>query len=477
MSPFSDKLKKAIDESGISINRLAQQSGLSASMLYKIQSGSRLPDSPETLDRILDAMLCGLPQRTDLVQTYKIERIGVGYFACFQALKQMLEDMSMPAELHKVMPPAEHRRIPDVVEGLENVNVVVRTILEQEVRLEHGELRLLVPPYYGYCFETLSQALINCAPGFRGANHLFCLRASATEDTLLANMETIRRILPKMLIMEHYNPWYCYLPEPDDGTVAFPYFISASSGVLLLAGDLQSAVYLLDPEMLRLFNRRFAEIQQSFRPVLQSGATGVLDYIRLHHRIVASSSENMVPITMSAEPCIMSCVSMEAAARYLPEAVLADESVQSTVAEYFENSLRGGYVCFFTVQGLRHLIEHGELTEIQGPEIPRIRQEDVLDALEEFSRRAKTGKIVPYIFRQEIFQASSKFCMGLYDAKLLSICELPKRKTVFLDITEATVSHVLREYAENALLLGDVFSAEESIRILDDVIREYRAPF
>ena len=67
--------------------------------------------------------------------------------------------------------------------------------------------------------------------------------------------------------------------------------------------------------------------------------------------------------------------------------------------------------------------------------------------------------------------------MGLYDAKLLSICELPKRKTVFLDITEATVSHVLREYAENALLLGDVFSAEESIRILDDVIREYRAPF
>ena len=138
------------------------------------------------------------------------------------------------------------------------------------------------------------------------------------------------------------------------------------------------------------------------------------------------------------------------------------------------NSGKNGCVCFFTVPGLEYLIEHGRLVEIQGPDIPVIEREDVLDAMEEFVRRAKAGNIIPYLFRHEFFLASSRLCLGLYGTKLVTVCEMPKRNAVFFDITEATLGYVLRDYVDNALLLGDVIPPEDSIRIIEMVLHRYR---
>ena len=473
MSAFSEKIKTAINECGVPIARLAERSGMSASMLYKIQNGTRLPDSLEALEQLLDAMLCGLPQRKELLQFYMVERIGVGRYAAFNALKDMLADLADPTPVTAETSAGKHVLIPPAVTGLENVNAVVRTVMEQETAKEGGELALLVPPHYGYCLETLSQALKDCSPGFRGAHQMFCLRASATDDALLYNMDVIRRILPKMLMIEHYDPWYCYLPDPHNGIVPFPFFICTMDCVLLLSGDLESAVYLRDEKIHDLYLQKCDQMRQNFRPVMQSGSTSLAGYLEMHHWITAESKRPLVPVTMSAAPCIMPCIRREAIGKYLPDGLITNRDA-ANLEEYFRNSQKNGYVCFFTVRGMEYLIEHGHLTEVQGPEIPEIDREDVLDALEAFIIQAKAGRIVPRIFRQEIFPASARLCMALYESKLVTVCEMPKRSAVFLDITEATVSHVLREYAENALTLGDVYSPAESIRIMEDVIRRYR---
>ena len=123
MSVFSERLKNAIDVCGVSISILAERSGMSASMLYKIQSGSRLPDSLETLELLLDAMLCDLPRKTDLIQTYKIERIGNLRYASFMALKNMLAEMADPAPVSQEPRVRGPVQIPDVIVGKETIDL------------------------------------------------------------------------------------------------------------------------------------------------------------------------------------------------------------------------------------------------------------------------------------------------------------------------------------------------------------------
>ena len=474
MSVFSERLKNAIDVCGVSISILAERSGMSASMLYKIQSGSRLPDSLETLELLLDAMLCDLPRKTDLIQTYKIERIGNLRYASFMALKNMLAEMADPAPVSQEPRARGPVQIPDVIVGKENVKAAIRFILEQETGRDGGEISLMISPRFTYTFETLLQALSACAPGFQGAHHLFCLKSTATDKARHDNMEHIRVILPKMLRMNHYDPWYCYLPDPDNGTVAFPYFIYTSDIVLLISGDGESAVCLKDPEAHSLFAARFREMRASFQPVMHGDRAGLRDYLLLHHRITERSGGPLVPVTLASEPCILPCLSPAAVAKYTPEGMLDDPEVAEALREYYVNSGNNGCVCFFTVPGLEYLIEHGRLVEIQGPDIPVIEREDVLDAMEEFVRRAKAGNIIPYLFRHEFFLASSRLCLGLYGTKLVTVCEMPKRNAVFFDITEATLGYVLRDYVDNALLLGDVIPPEDSIRIIEMVLHRYR---
>lgn len=475
MSAFSEQMKTMINQCGVPVGQLAEQTGISASMLYKIQSGTRLPDNIDTLNRLLRCMACAEPQRRELIRAYQVERIGVRRYECFQTMKSMLADL---ASIPPLMPErAIHHvvEIPSAVTGGGNVNAVVQTLLEREAMRPGGQVNMMVPLRYGYCFECLSQVLRSCSPEFRGINHLFCLRASATDDARLYNMRVIRTVLPRMLTMEHYEPRYCYLDDPDNGTVPFPFFILTSQGVLLLDGDFESAAFLAEPAIRSLYQRNFDILRQRFVPIMHTSSGGVSDYFRIYWEIISPLREKpLAPIVISAAPSILACISRETAAKYLPAQLLtgADAAVISDV--FYSMSGQYGYVTFFTLEGAEQLIETGVIAEMQGPGIPRLSREDVLQALEELVRRARQGTVVPYLFRQDVFHSTFRFCMGLYESKLFSVCEIPQRQSVFADITEATLAHVVRDYADNALLLGDVCSPEESIEALELLLRRYR---
>lgn len=477
MSGFSEQLKELISHCGASVGQLAERSGLSPSMLYKIQSGTRVPDSVETLERLLDAAACALPQRKNLIRSYLVERIGTERYLCFQSMKDMLADMAAIAPMKKTAQGRLASEIPSTVTGSGNVNAAVQTLLAGETMRPGGSIQMMVPLRYGYCFECMAQVLADCPEDFGGICHLFSLRANATGDALLYNMRAIRMVLPRMLTLRHYEPRYCYLSNPDDGTVPFPYFILSSKGVLLLSDDFQSAVFLRDPEVLRLYRKSFRQLSRSYAPILRQGSKSIEDYLLLYRSVMERvPGQGVTPIVLSAAPCIVPCVSRDTALRLFPD-LFGQGEFAAMMENFFSLSERFGHVTFFTLGGLRQLIETGELLEIQGADIPRLSRDEVLDALEEMLRRARAGNITPYVLREELFPSTSKFCMGLYGGTLVSVCEIPGQDRAFSDITEATLAQVLRDYTEYALLLEDVFSREESILMTGEVIAQYRTSF
>ena len=475
MSFFSDKFREAVAASAVPVAQLAAQSGVSPAMLYKIQSGTRLPDSLETLDTLLDILHCSLPQKQSLRQEYLICRIGLHRYNSFQQLKEMLSDFAVPTMTAPEIQYRDTSRINTVITGETNVNMVIQRLLDQEIRLPGGGVQMFLDLKFRHCFSYMSQSLTHCPEDFTTVTHLFCLRATAADDAILHNMSIFRDVLPQMAMLSHYDPRYCYLPDPNDGTVPFPYFIITSAGVLQLSGSLQSAVFLTDPAVVEQYRLMFFRMAENFSPCMQGGEAALETYFHGYHQIIGRHTPGQIrPVIIAAIPCMLPCVDPKTALSYLPPEMLEEPELQAIAQEYFSGAAVGGYETFYTLEGLKHVIETGEIMELQGDFVPRARQEHILDALEEFLRRAKAGILTPRLFRTDLIPVTTQFSMTLRGRELMLYCSASQQRTVYASLAEDTLATVVSDYVASAEMLGDIYSPEDSIALTEQLLRKYR---
>ena len=472
MSIFAEQLKQAIEESGISIAALSAMSGLSASLLYKYQSGTRLPDSLETLERLLDLIACPLARKRDLLQLYRSERIGDIRFVCFQEMKDMLADMANCITVPPDGAAPVGGEIPSVVTGGSNVNMAVRLVMERESAREDGFIDMLIPVKYSFCMELLSQVSQSCHPKFRGVRHLFSLQATVTDVALLDNMRTIRQMLPKLMTLERYDPRYCYTPDTDNGAIPFPYMMVTSSGVLLLSGDRQSAVYLRDPEIVRLYQQMFRQMLPRYTPVMQQSEASLQSYAALFRSIMDDVGQSVHPVLLGATPCVLPCISFETIQRIAPAEELK-WNYHEAYDLFLDITSKCSYTTFFTKEGFCSFLETGVFHDVPGARLSPLTREDRIMTVKRMLQQARDGHIKPYLFRMDIFRGTSCITLALYGTKLLTICEMPRRDNLFLDVREATLSHILRGYIDNVQLLGDVYPVSETIEILEAELQKY----
>lgn len=474
MSFFSEKLREAVANSGMSIASISELSGISSAMLYKIQSGNRLPESLEKLNTLLDVLHCSLPAKRQIIKEYMVCRIGYHQYHSFGELKAMLSQFTAVLEVASPISYDENIPIPPVTVGENNVNMLIQRLIDVETQKENGSIGMFVDLQYEHCFRCLSQSLSHAREDFGFVTHLFCLKATASDEAILHNMKIFRSVLPQMVSMGHYEPMYCYLPDSNDGTVPFPYFIITTGGVLLISGELDSCVYLTDPSVRQLFVQRFILMKENFSPCMQSGNPSMETYFYGFHEIIGRHNLKQKAVILASLPCVLPCISAEQAMSYLPAEMLQDQRLQSIAAEYFVGAATNGYETFFTLEGLEHLINTGEIMELQGEFVPRAKQEDILEGLEEFVRRCRSGIITPHVFKTNMIPADTRFSMTLNGKNLMLYCEASCRNTVFVNFAESTMATVVTEYVANAELLGDVFTPEESLSLVEKTLRKYR---
>lgn len=473
MSLFSNNLKQAIEKCGVPIREIAQRCGLSAAMLYKIQSGTRIPDSLDTLNRLLDAALCALPVRRELVREYQIERIGELRHQCFHEFKRMLADMNRIQPLTAKRLIRHDMEVPTVISGLSNVNAVVQSLLEAEAMQPGGSVQMMVPLSYPYCFECLNQVLAGCHPEFGQVTHLFCFLDTATDMAMLHNMRAIRTVLPRMLTMDHYSPKYSYLSDPDNGAVPFPHHIITSSGVLLISSGFQNAVFLSDPAIREKYLGEFHRISRQFVPIMNGGNASMETYFHAFYSIISRHAKSIPPTIIAPKPCVLPCLGREAVAAYAPPGLLDRADLAQIIELYFSRSGADGYATFFTLEGLTDLLETGVIMELTGDNVPPLSRADSILAVKRALDWAKSGKLVMHVFREDVFQGTSSFSLSLYDTQLLTFCDIPSRQAVFADITEMTLARTVKSYVSQAEILGDVYSTEDSIALVEQTLRRY----
>ena len=473
MQEFSERLKEAIAKSGVPVMRIARQSGLSQSMLYKMQSGSRLPDSLETLERMLSVMACALPERQELLRAYRIERVGQVRYRCFQEMRAMLSDMAHVTPLPKTGDVSHEMEIPRVITGASNIDLVMQYLLEKETLRPHGRIRLMLPLNYGYCVGYLSHALVNCHPEFDMVDHLFYLQSTQTDEAMFYNVSTMREVLPRIITLPKYRARYSYLTDPGVGTVLFPYLVITTDGVMQIGMNHQKAVFLRDPEIRDRFIEAFEESAKQFQPMVEVGAPSMEMYFHTWANVTQPIINETIRATcIATAPCILSSIPREISLKYLPKEMMRPEMLAIS-QRFYEKATEGGCVSFFTEEGLRHLIETGEIVEMPGDFVPRGQRQDILLALDIFIQRCKEGRNVPYLFRENLFQGVGRFAMSQRGGSLLTLFEAAPGLAC-ANITESSLSRLVSEYAEDAEMVGDVYSPAESIEIMERVVSEYR---
>ena len=475
MSFFSDKFREAVSASTISVAEIAEECGISPALLYKIQSGARLPDSAETLNRLLDAIHCSLPQRRLLTREYLVCRIGNHRYECLQEFKSMLSAFVTPPLLATEVRYDPEKLPPASIMGEGNVHAAIQQLLEMETALPGGQIRLFLNLSFSSVFASLCQALSHCHPDFGAAVHLFCLKSSTAPDAVLENLKVFRAVLPQMARLRHYVPRYCYLPDPNDGTVPFPYFIVTSQGVLLLSSDGVSAAFIRDEEVRKLFLLEFRRMDENFNHCMEPRQSGMEAYFHGFHKIVGRHDPaSHRPVIIGALPCILPCVDPEAAISKLPPEILQNQELMAIAGKYFQGAAIGGYETFFTAEGMEQLLNTGQIMELQGDFVPRVSREMLFDAFDEFLRRVKAGLIVPHMFKTALIPVSTRFSATLRGKELMLYCEASRREAVFTTLAENTLAVVTADYVATAELLGDVHSPEESVAIMEGILRKYR---
>lgn len=476
MQNFAASLKKAIEHSGVPIAEIATYSGISTAMLYKVQNGTRTLESVAALERILDVIHCSLPLQQELLREYKIARIGTTRYECYQELKTLLAEMSEMARFRpsgEIVVPEKDELIPTAAIGTSNINLMVQQLLYRETARAGGCIRTNLPLRYRFGFESLSQALYHCNKDFVRAVHLFDLKEACSDSANLHNMRAIRSFMPRIVSMKRYEPKYAYLPAAANGMVLFPYFIITSEGVLQLSEDFQSAIFATDPECLNQAVHRFEGISRNCKPCLTSRNVELAPFLLTYRQVEMAMPEGMQVDCIGSRPPILYCIPMERIMKYMPEKLQQDPRIMTVVKEYYDKATGGGVRTLFTLEGLNYLIESGELIDIPGGVLPRIEREDVLTGLEVFLERSRRGIITPHIFRSGLIPADSDCSIALYFNKLYLCCSDAVRETVFTHISETTLATVTGSYLSNAELLGDVFSVEDSISLMERTLRKY----
>ena len=473
MTEFSEQLKMAITKSGVPVARIARQSGLSQSMLYKIQSGARLPDSLETLERMTSAMACSLPQRQELLRSYRIARVGPVRYRCFQEMRQMFSAMARSAPLPKTGDVAHEMEVPSVITGAGNIDLVMQYLLEKETLRPNGRIRLMLPLNFGYCVGYLSQALANCHPEFGMVEHLFYLQSTQTDEAMYYNVTAMGEVLPRIVTMPRYCARYSYLTDPGVGTVPFPYLVITSDGVMQIGMKGQKAVFLGDPAVRDRFIDSFEETAKQFQPMVEVGAPSMEMYFRIWANVTGPILEETIrAVCIATAPCILSSLPRELSLKYLPKEMMRPEMLEIS-RQFYEKATEGGCVSFFTEEGLRHLLETGQIVEMPGNFVPRGERQDILLALKIFIQRCKEGINVPCLFRENLFQGVGQFAMSQRGGSLLTLFEHTPGMAC-ANITESSLSRLVSEYAEAAEMVGDVYSPAESIEIMERIVSSFQ---
>ena len=359
---FSEQIAAAVHESGMTVSKLSQMSGLGRTAIQHIISGDFLPTN-QFLDELCSVLHLPPDRMSRIKESYFREKLGDRHYYFCKRMIAMMEGFSQNMNHTASMGSIEISRVPlegsMFVNGMVDIITLCMNLVIEEMMKDDPHIMLTVPASQEQFFVMLQQTLNSVNSRIR-IDHFVKL---ASEEGLEENFDKIS--MGMRLFMQpktEYQPYYLYSQngEKEDFFSPYPYCIRSQSYVLFMNDSLTSAVLTNNPSVHRQMDEYYCTMLRISKPLFTAmQPDDVLD-------ICAGTTGSFIS-SIGYMPIFSQHFTRELmAAKLRPEYRRSDNSIKDPDRNSMVTHKKRRSYSIFTVAGLREFAETGMMTGVPG---------------------------------------------------------------------------------------------------------------
>lgn len=477
MKSLGTILRKAIEESGYSIYKVANKSGANRTTLQKILSDER-PISADMLHNILAVLRLSPAEESEVFTAYEISQSGENLYILRQMTRQFLTNLSnadcffcqqKPVPTEDAPIPASSANICEqkLLATPYQIEALLGSLIEQESRkTEPGiciSLPGTLPLLYDFLFRSLSSKPLT--EQFKIRHIIQFLGSPNIEKDALANLNILSKLLPFSLFTSlDYQLQYFYDSQsaPASLNLAFPYYILFSDTLLLLSSDGNMALPCTDTATVLHFKYLFEELSRTAMPLIEqeNSAGKFLDHL------LEIDTKNLAFHTIEHQPCLVTFLTEEEISRYarkdLPqrEALIQMLLLRCRQLTGFDNRC-----CIFSKSGLLDFASTGMMTDLPASYVMPLTVQDRILILERMYAYMETERQAFYLANPVTFPLPSRLTCIIRSNIGVEFCYYNQDLMGFrrIHIREHTILDTFEDFFEYALQKPIVCSREETM--------------
>lgn len=244
---FASVLKEHITESKLSIASLSRLSDVNRTMIQKYISGTQLPANHKILNKILSHLALTQPQKEELLQLYKIEKIGLDTYKQLLNLNSFISQLSIHNQSQSKCHIQVHFNQPMTqATNKEELKVLLYSFLSS---LDNQTLDIILnvnDTLYPIILPFIKERKLD-------AHIILCLSNQSTHYAM--NLFQLEKILP-LLESNHVSIHYTYIDCPTRYSL-YPFSINSKDKLLLINNDITQGLLINQSNNQKEFNDHF----------------------------------------------------------------------------------------------------------------------------------------------------------------------------------------------------------------------------
>lgn len=282
MTRFSKKIEELIDESGETVQSLAEMGKINRTTLQRIKSGERLP-TKKVFESLCRSLRLSTTEIEELQALLEITQVGERRYFNRQKIVELMDIIfeltSYQIPFSKEIKPQDTCQVGtgessgiQIVTGIEAVQSVIENSIDRELFChDQPHLKLAIPSHFERVYQHIFQQMLG------NTKHLIlqdvqCFPEVSDESLADPGLGTLKTLIGLSLldnITYHSHYYYQANGESQEINVLFPYFILTSEEVIVISRDFSRAIRYRDPQLYDLYQKGFVTILQQTEPFIE----------------------------------------------------------------------------------------------------------------------------------------------------------------------------------------------------------------
>ena len=487
MKSLGTVLRKAIEQSGYSIYKVANKSGANRTTLQKILTDER-PISADLLNQILSVLRLSPLEEAEILAAFEISQSGETLYALRQLTKHFLENLFnadgflssyQPGSNNDFALPASSLPICEqqLISGSYQVEALLKQLLHMEFSKPEPRMYISLPGTLPLLHDFLFHQLLSSPPPihtkFRHITQF--VRSNDSEKDALTNLNILSKLLPFCLLTSlDYQIHYFYgnqlASEPLN--LAFPYYIIFSDTLLLLSADGNMALPCTERSSIQhfqllLFDGAWKKTLSLLEP--QTSADELLNHL------LDADKKNTVFNSIEYQPCLITFFSEELFYQYahkdLPN---RDALLQAVILRCRQLQKMENRNCIFSKSGLWEFAATGYVSDLPSAYAQPLSLPDRILILKRMYNAIKANKHNFHMTNPVTFPLPTRLTCIVRENSDVEFCYFNQNLLSFknLQIKERTILDAFEDFFRYALEHSIVYTHEETLLEISKCLQE-----